>query len=208
MTYNMLDYLLVLILVMGTFGSMTRGPIKALIGVLSLYVGLVVSLLLYLPLAGFLRRLSPLMSIAAAQALAFAGLLMVSTNALDILTRYLGTPAWERRRAQPATGQEEIVESRGRRFLIGMPATLLGLGVGFVVTAIWMSLGLAILQFLLKTGAPAAGDVGDSLSKQLSTSALVPVFNYGLYRVYQSVSFWLPKSNTPPTLFIKIFQLG
>jgi hypothetical protein len=204
----MLDYLLVLILVMGTFGSMTRGPIKALIGVLSLYVGLVVSLLLYLPLAGFLRRLSPLMSIAAAQALAFAGLLMVSTNALDILTRYLGTPAWERRRAQPATGQEEIVESRGRRFLIGMPATLLGLGVGFVVTAIWMSLGLAILQFLLKTGAPAAGDVGDSLSKQLSTSALVPVFNYGLYRVYQSVSFWLPKSNTPPTLFIKIFQLG
>ena len=208
MAYNTLDYLLVLILVMGTFGSVARGPVRALIGVLSLYVGLVVSLLLYLPVADFLRRLSPLMSRPTAEALAFSGLLMVSNGALDVATRFLDTPAWERRRSRRGMGQVGPDPSRVRRFLVRLPFRLLGLGVGFVVTAIWMSLGLAILQFLLKTGAPAAGTFAGSLSEQVGTSALVPAFNYGLYRVYQSVSFWLPKDNVPPTLFIKVLQLG
>jgi hypothetical protein len=207
-TYNTLDYLLVLILVLGTFGSLARGPTRALIGILSLYVGLVFSLLLYQPLAGWLRQLSPSMSVPTAEALAFIGLLMVSTGILDVATRFLETPAWERRLTRRGTGRQGIVRSRMRRLLVRLPTLLLALVVGFVVTAIWISLGLAILQYLVKTGAPAAGTLAGSLSQQISTSALVPAFNYALYRVYQSVSFWLPADNTPPTLFLKIFQLG
>ncbi len=63
MTYNAFDYLLIFLLVIGTFWGMMRGVIKLLIGIFSLYVGLVIALLLYQPLANFFRDLMPSLSV-------------------------------------------------------------------------------------------------------------------------------------------------
>lgn len=205
MSYNALDYLLIFLLVIGTFWGMMRGVIKLLIGIFSLYVGLVIALLLYQPLAGFFRDLMPSLSVTGSEAIAFAFLLIVCANVLDFLTRLLSTPPEQRQRRGrfPAEGDED---SRLRRFVIGLPAMLAGLVIGLVVTAVWMSLGLAVLQFLLKTGGPTLGGIARDLRDQLASSALINVFNYVLYLVYQSVSFWLPPHNTPPSIFFKIIR--
>lgn len=205
MSYNALDYLLIFLLVIGTFWGMMRGVIKLLIGIFSLYVGLVIALLLYQPLAGFFRSLLTSLSVTGSEAIAFAFLLIVCVNVLDFLTRLLSTPP-EQRRRQSRSPLEDVEESRLRRFVIGMPAMLVGLVIGLVVTAVWMSLGLAILQFLLKTGGPTMGGIARDLRDQMATSALINVFNYVLYLVYQSVSFWLPQHNAPPSIFFKIIR--
>ena len=77
--------------------------------------------------------------------------------------------------------------------------------MGLVVTTVWTSLILAVLQFALRAAGPVGG-MGASFAHQLSTSALVPVFNYVLSLVYRSVSIWLPGDQIPG-IFAKILQL-
>lgn len=202
--FNMLDYLLVLVLLIGVFWGLMQGVGRLLIGLFSLYVGLVASLLLYRPLGAFFRELLPGMSVSGSQALAFVFLLLLIVNGLSLLTRFLGTPPEERKRKKKGEMQE-AVERGGTRFVIGPLNALGGLLVGLVVTAVWTSLILAVLQFALRAGGPVRG-VGASLAHQLSMSALVPVFNYVLFLVYRSVSVWLPGDQIPG-IFAKILQL-
>lgn len=204
MMFNMLDYLLVLVLLIGVFWGLMQGVGRLLIGLFSLYVGLVASLLLYRPLGAFFRELLPGMSVSGSQALAFVFLLLLIVNGLSLLTRFLGTPPEERKRKKKGEMQE-AVERGGTRFVIGPLNALGGLLVGLVVTAVWTSLILAVLQFALRAGGPVRG-VGASLAHQLSMSALVPVFNYVLFLVYRSVSVWLPGDQIPG-IFAKILQL-
>jgi len=202
--FNMLDYLLVLVLLIGVFWGLMQGVGRLLIGLFSLYVGLVASLLLYRPLGAFFRELLPGMSVSGSQALAFVFLLLLIVNGLSLLTRFLGTPPEERKRKKKGEMQE-AVERGGTRFVIGPLNALGGLLVGLVVTAVWTSLILAVLQFALRAGGPVRG-VGASFAHQLSMSALVPVFNYVLFLVYRSVSVWLPGDQIPG-IFAKILQL-
>lgn len=185
--FNALDYLLIFFLVVGAAWGMMRGPGRLLIGLFSLYVGLVISLLLYRQLGDFFRGLLPAMSVSGSQSLAFVILLLAFVNGFNFLTRYFATPPEERKRK--SRGEvEEVVAHSGRRFLTGPLATLLGLVVGLVVTVVWISLILAVFQFALRTGVPG----GSGLRGQLSTSTLVPWFNYILVLVYRSVSIWVP----------------
>jgi len=189
-TFNMLDYLLILLLLLGTAWGLLRGVGKVLIGLFSLYVGLVVSLLLYQPFAAYLRDLVPAMSVRGSETLAFVFLLLLFVNGFSFVTRYFATPPEERKRKQKGQVQE-TVEKGGLRFIIGPLSQLAGLLVGFVVTVAWMSLLLAVLQFSLKASGTAGGGTAASLRHQLSTSVLVPIFNYILFLIYQSVS-WTP----------------
>jgi hypothetical protein len=187
---NMLDFLLLFILLIGSIWGLLRGPGKLLIGLFSLYVGLVISILLYRPLAGFFRDLLPGMSIRGSEALAFVFLLIVLVNGFSFFTRYFGTPPEERRRKKRGE-VEEAVRKGGVRFLIGPLSYLAGLVIGFVVTVVWVSLILAIFQFGLRISGDAAGGTGTGLRYQIYTSALVPTFNYILFLIYKSVS-WMP----------------
>ena len=204
MTFNMLDYLLVLVLLIGMFWGLMQGVGRLLIGLFSLYVGLVASLLFYRPLGAFFRDLLPGMSVSGSQALAFVFLLLLIVNGLSLLTRFLGTPPEERKRKKKGEIQE-AVERSGTRAVIGPLNALGGLLVGLVVTTVWTSLILAVLQFALRAAGPVGG-MGASFAHQLSTSALVPVFNYVLSLVYRSVSIWLPGDQIPG-IFAKILQL-
>ena len=56
---NALDFLLIFFLVVGALWGLLRGAGKLLIGLFSLYVGLVVTLWLYRPLADFFREVVP-----------------------------------------------------------------------------------------------------------------------------------------------------
>ncbi len=204
MMFNMLDYLLVLVLLIGVFWGLMQGMGRVLIGLFSLYVGLVASLLLYRPLGAFFRELLPGMSVSGSQALAFIFLLLLIVNGLSLFTRFLETRPEERKHKKKGEVQE-AVERESARFVIGPLNALGGLLVGLVVATVWTSLILAVLQFALRAAGPVRG-MGASFAHQLSTSALVPVFNYVVFLVYRSVSIWLPGDQIPG-IFAKILQL-
>ena len=187
--FNALDFLLIFFLLVGALWGLLRGAGKLLIGLFSLYVGLVITLWLYRPLAAFFRDLLPEMSVQGSQALAFVIVLFVSVNGISYLTRVFATPPEERKRKQRSDVQEAVAEG-GQRFLTGPLNQLLGLILGIVVAIVWISVILAALQFVLRSGLPVSG-VGE-LRRQLEASILVPWFNHALSVIYSAVSFWLP----------------
>jgi uncharacterized membrane protein required for colicin V production len=188
--FNALDFLLIFFLVVGALWGLVRGAGRLLIGLFSLYVGLVIALWLYRPLAEFFRDLLPAMSVQGSQALAFVVLLFVFVNAISFLTRFFATPPEERKR-KPRGQLQETVTKSSQRFVIGPLNQLLGLVLGIVVAVIWVSLILAVLQFLLRSGF-ATGSGVSAFRRQLETSVLVPWFNYALALFYSAVSFWIP----------------
>jgi hypothetical protein len=189
--FNALDYLLILFLIVGAAWGMIRGAGKLIIGLFSLYVGLVISLLLYQPLGNFFRQLVPAMSVSGSQSLAFVILLFVIVNGFAFLTRYFTTPPEERKLSSKGAVEETV--SRGwRRFVSGPLNTLLGLGLGLIVTVVWMSLLLAVVQFFFRSGVSVGGGGTSAFHVQLNNSTLIPWFNYVLERIYWSVSIWMP----------------
>ncbi|GAB4543637.1 MAG: hypothetical protein Kow0063_36970 [Anaerolineae bacterium] len=200
---NALDFLLIFFLLVGALWGLIRGAGRLLIGLFSLYVGLVVTLLLYRPLANFFRDLLPAMSIQGSQALAFVALLFVLVNGISFLTRSLSTPPEERRRKQRGELQEAVARG-GQRFLAGPINQLAGLLLGIVVAVVWISLILAVLQFSLGYGLPVGGGAAATFRRQLESSTLVPLFNYVLSLIYLAVSFWIP--GDAPNLFSGLIQ--
>lgn len=188
--FNALDFLLIFFLVIGALWGLLRGAGRLLIGLFSLYVGLVIALVLYRPLAAFFRDLVPEMSVSGSQALAFVILLLAFVNGISFLTRYFGTPPEERKRKKRGDVQEAVAEG-GMRFVTGPLNQLLGLVLGIIVAIVWVSLLLAVVQSVLRSGFATGSGVG-AFRTQLQTSVLVPWFNYALALIYSAVSFWIP----------------
>ena len=191
MSFGPLDFLLIFFLVLGTVWGLLRGATKLLIGLFSLYVGLILSLWLYRPLANFFRSLLAGMSITGSEALAFVFLLLVLVNGFAFFTEYFSTPPEERRRKKRGEVQEAVAQT-GRRFITGPLSQIGGLAVGFVVTVVWISLLLAILQFVVQSEWPIANGARFAFQSELSTSALKPTFNQILAIIYRSVKIWVP----------------
>jgi uncharacterized membrane protein required for colicin V production len=203
MMFNALDYLLIFFLLVGALWGLLRGAGRLLIGLFSLYVGLIISLLLYRPLANFFRDLLPGMSRTGSQSLAFVFLLLALVNGFSFLTRYFATPPEERRHKERGQVQEAVAKG-GQRFLAGPLNQLGGLLVGFVVTIVWISLLLAIFQFAVKAGWPAANHTRLAIQEQMGSSILVPTFNYALVRIYWSVKIWVP--GDVPSIFAGLLK--
>jgi uncharacterized membrane protein required for colicin V production len=188
--FNALDFLLIFFLVIGALWGLLRGAGRLLIGLFSLYVGLVIALVLYRPLGSFFRDLVPEMSVSGSQALAFVILLLAFVNGISFLTRYFGTPPEERKRKKRGDVQEAVAEG-SMRFVTGPLNQLLGLVLGIIVAIVWVSLLLAVVQSVLRSGFATGSGVG-AFRTQLQTSVLVPWFNYALALIYSAVSFWIP----------------
>ncbi len=200
--FNALDFLLIFFLVVGALWGLLRGAGRLLIGLFSLYVGLVIALWLYRPLAQFFRDLLPSMSLQGSQALAFVLLLFVMVNGIGFFTRFFATPPEERKR-KPRGEIQEAVTKGGRRFVTGPLNQLTGLVLGIVVAIIWVSLILAVSQFVLRSGFATGSSVG-AFRGQLDTSVLVPWFNYALTLIYTAVSFWIP--GDAPNIFSGLME--
>ena len=205
--FNMLDYLLLLIILVSAAWGALQGTTRLLIAIFSLYIALVVSLLLYGPFATFLRDLVHEFSVVGSQALAFAAILFVVFTGLSFLTHFATTPAEERKRKR-----KDSVASQGgvtgrsllRRFVIAPLKTLIGFVIGLMVSSVWISLALALLQYVMASPA-TVGYYGAGLRFQLHMSVLTPMFNIVLYVVFRSVSIWLPGGDMP-IIFAQIFK--
>jgi hypothetical protein len=63
---------------------------------------------------------------------------------------------------------------------------------------------LAIFQFAVKAGWPAANRTRLAIQGQMNASVLVPVFNYALSRIYLSVKIWVP--GDVPSIFAGLLK--
>ncbi len=191
MNFTPLDYMLIFFLILGTVWGLLRGATRLLITLFSLYVGLILSLWLYRPFANYLRSLLPGMSITGSEALAFVFLLLILVNGFAFFTEYFSTPPEERRRKKRGEVEEAVTQT-GRRFITGPLSQIGGLVVGFVVTVVWISLLLAVLQFVVQTEWPIANGARFTFQGELATSTLKPTFNEVLVLIYRSVRIWVP----------------
>ncbi|MFQ5612071.1 MAG: CvpA family protein [Anaerolineae bacterium] len=183
---NPLDLLIVLLILLGTLSGLIRGAFKQILGLVSFWLALIISLWLYKPLSDeIIGGVLTSMSAFGRDTLAFLFLMIVFSNLIGLALRLVSTPPEEKKRRK--VGQfEEAVERGSQRFIFGPLNALGGLALGFLSTAVWLSVLLALIQFAL-TAAP-----GSALARTMATARLVPVMNGILSWVYVSVRLFVP----------------
>jgi len=149
---NYVDLLLMFILVMGAGYGATRGVTRQLTGLISIWLGLIISLWLYKPfsvkiLGGVFTSASPLIL----DSFSFIMLLILFTVIVQGLFIFT-TKSPEEKRKKGAKDLNEMLDKVDRGPSFGIINALGGLVVGAAVTAVWISIFLAITQYLLNAG--------------------------------------------------------
>lgn len=183
---NPLDLLIILLVLLGTVTGLIRGAGKQLIGLLSFWLSLIISLWLYKPLSDeIIGGVLTGMSAAGRDTLAFLSLMILFSNLIALALRLTTTPP-EAKKRKKVSEFEEVVEKSSQRFIIGPLNTLGGLALGFVSTVVWLSVLLALVQFFLSAAPRSA------LAAAVAGSQLVPIMNSLLGWVYFSVRLFVP----------------
>jgi hypothetical protein len=201
---NTLDLLLLVILFVGILAGFVRGAVSQIVSLVSIWLGLVVTLWLYKPLSE--RILQPEvsgfgMAKTPADVLSFLILLLVFFNGFRLLVKYLAVPPEEKKRKKKKRRgtvgpPDDVTPSAYQRFIGGPLNAVGGLAMGFILTAIWLALLLGVIQFIFQptgTDIPYSGFAG-GLVRNLRTSSLLPLFNQILFVIVQSVTLFVPRN--------------
>jgi hypothetical protein len=194
---NTLDLLLIVILFIGILVGVIRGVLPQLFSIVSIWLGLVVTLWLYKPFSFRILQGLGLPEIGS-ETLAFLFLLVVFFNAVRIIVKSVSTPP-EERKQRKMSEEDPLAEaaiSATQRFVVG-PLNMLGGAVtGFILTGLWITLILAAIQFIFQpTDIPVEyKGFSRGIVTNLNGSTLVPVFNSVLSLLSQSVNLFIPKN--------------
>lgn len=200
---NTLDLLLFVILFVGILIGFVRGAVSQIVSVVSIWLGLVVTLWLYKPLSE--RILQPDvsgfgMAKTPADVLAFLILLLVFFNAFRLLVKYLAVPPEEKKKKKRKRGKvgppEDVTPSAYQRFIGGPLNAIGGLAMGLILTTVWLALILGVIQFIFQptgTDVPYTG-FSRGMVTNLRTSTLLPLFNRVLFVIVQSVTLFVPRN--------------
>lgn len=193
--FNTLDLLLLVFLFIGVLIGLVRGTIPQIISLVSIWLGLVVTLWLY-KIFSF-RILQGLgMAKTGADTLAFIIVLIVCFQAIRLIIKMLATPPEDKRKRKKSEVDPlaEAAKTATERFIVGPLNMLGGMVMGFILMALWLTLILGITQFLLQPSEVTAevGSFADRMAGHLSGSSLVPIFNSILWLIVRSVEFFVP----------------
>jgi uncharacterized membrane protein required for colicin V production len=193
--FNTLDLLLLVLLFIGMLIGLVRGTIPQVISLVSIWLGLVVTLWLY-KIFSF-RILQGLgMAKTGADTLAFIIMLIICFQAIRLIVKMLATPPEDKRKRQKSEEDPlaEAAKTATERFIIGPLNMLGGMVMGFILMGLWLTLILGIAQFLFQTSdAPAeVGSFTSRMNGHLTGSSLVPIFNSMLWVIVRSVEFFGP----------------
>ena len=194
---NALDLLLIVILFIGALVGVMRGALPQLFSVVSIWFGLVLTLWLYKPFSHYILQ-GVGMPKTGAETLGFILLLLVFFNVVRFVVKQLSTPPEERKQKKKSKEDPlaEAAKSATDRFVIGPLNMFGGAVMGIIVTALWITLILAALQFIFQpTDVP--GDYSGFSKRMitnLQTSVLVPFFNQILVWLTRSVMLFVPKN--------------
>jgi hypothetical protein len=187
----------VVILFIGILVGIIKGVLPQLFSIISIWLGLVVTLWLYKPFSFRILQGLGLPKIGS-ETLAFLLLLVVFFNAVRLIVKSLSTPPEERKQRKMSKDDPlaEAAKSATQRFVIG-PLNMLGGAVtGFILTGLWITLVLAAIQFIFQpTDVPVEySGFSRGIVTNLKGSTLVPIFNSVLSLLSQSVDLFIPKN--------------
>lgn len=194
---NTLDFLLILFLFIGMLIGLVRGVMPQVVSLMSIWLGLVVTLWLYKPFSfrilqgvGFAKS--------TADTLSFLILITVFFNAVRLVVRYLTVPPEERKKKKkdPDDPLAEAAKTATEKYVLGPLKALGGMVLGLVLMTLWLSLILGLLQFIFQDALFEGGAVPRTgLRNELRYSLLVDYyFNPVLWGLAQSVDFFIPKN--------------
>lgn len=199
---NAFDLLLLVLVFVGALIGFVRGVVPQLISLVSIWIGLIATLWLYKPLSE--RVLQPEtsgfgMSKTPADTIAFLILLVVFFNAFRLVVKYLAVPPEERRKKRKKKKFQDdpladATPSAMQRFFYGPINAIGGIVMGFILTVLWLSLLLGVLQFIFQptgTQVPYTGFI-NGLITNMRRSTLLPLFNAVLSGLTTSVSLFIP----------------
>jgi len=192
---NTLDLLLLVILFIGLLIGLFRGTLPQVISIVSIWLGLVASLWLY-KIFSF-RILQGLdMGATISDTMAFIILLIIFFHAIRLVVRYVTVPPEEKKRKRKSQDDPlaDAAKTATERFIIGPLNMLGGMIMGLVLTILWLTLILGVVQFFIQPTelSPTVTGLSGRLAGQINGSSLVPMFNSMLSLIVFSVDFFVP----------------
>ena len=194
---NVLDLLLLLILFIGVIIGFLRGAATQIISLAGIWLGLLLTLWLYHLFSKYI--LQEVFSPNAADTMAFLILLIVFFNAIRLIVKALTAPPEQKgqqkkRKKNPNDPLDEAPRSAREKYIVGPLVAIGGMVMGLILTIVWLSIILGLLQFTFQVDVSTVPGVqvsGQGLVNQLRGSALVPYFNRVLWLIVQSLSLFL-----------------
>jgi uncharacterized membrane protein required for colicin V production len=193
---NNLDLALIILLFVGLVIGLVRGILPQIVSIVSIWLGLVITLWLY---KIFSFRILQGLNIGktASDTMAFIILMIVFFNAVRLVVKWLTVPPEERKRKRISEDDPlmEMTKSATQRFVVGPLNALGGMILGFILATLWIAVILGVLQFILQDALFEAGVPQPGLARQLKQSVMVhSYFNQVLWGLAQSVDLFVPKS--------------
>ncbi len=186
---NFLDVLIFIILAVGMFIGFMRGLLRQIVGLVSLYITILVAGFMYPLLGQGILVLGPNMSVTAAEAIAFASLVLLGYTTLNftIYSSYKDT-------VLPIPG---VLNQMG------------GMVLGFFLTCLWVGLALIVIHFVTG-GKPwiAYDGVRQFFAFALQGSAMVRIFTIFLSVAFLSLEPWFYFFGGLPPIFDRFIHPG
>lgn len=185
-----LDVVMVLALVGGTLNGLRVGALQQVASLVILYVSVVITTRFYRFVLPFANRLMAGAPTAIVEAAVFTAFLVILYLILSILILDL---ALSRQRERRGTGYNwRHMDYQTGQSLGSVLNHLGGLAIGFVITAVWIGIGLLIYRFVLSGNWVQWEDWRHRLLRDYQASILVPAFQAVLPLVLKTIEPWLP----------------
>lgn len=176
---NPFDFIIVLVLVGGVAMGFVRGLVRMALSLVVLYVAAALAMVFHLRVGIWISQMSGL-PLTVAQGLGF----LVILAAVAILLNFLLHRAY---RDTELPGLRQVDQ-------------LGGMLIGFLLTIVWIGLGLLILAYMLSTPVTGSDTTRLSMIGYFQSSNLIPIFYRFLPIALASLRPWMPKG-LPPEIF-------
>jgi uncharacterized membrane protein required for colicin V production len=193
--FNALDLLIMVLLFIGALAGLIRGIAPQLFSLVSIWLGLVVTLWLYKPFSFYILQGMNIPK-TGSDTMAFLILFIVFFNAIRLTVKHFSTPPEERKMKKKSKEDPlaEAAKSASQRFVIG-PLNMVGGSIlGIILTVLWLAILLGVLQFIFQPTEVEVKGFAARMTSNLKSSALLPYLNRVLSMLVTSVSFFVPKN--------------
>jgi uncharacterized membrane protein required for colicin V production len=183
LSINPFDVIIIVVLLGGVFLGMLRGLVRMVLNLIVLYVGAVLAVTFHMPVANYIYTI-----------FAFPRRVCISLAFVLILLITYALLTFVIRRTYRDT------ELPGIRQL----DQLGGLIVGFLVTALWIGLGILVISFFLSAAPSGTEGIQKNMITFFRRSAMVDMFYRFLPVALATLRPWMPKGIPPEILTTRL----
>ena len=199
MSLNAFDLLMIVFLLIGIIYGAFRGATKQMMGLFSVWLGLIICLWLYIP---FSRRILKGLFTKATDTAAASNVIFDTFSFIMLLIIFAATVQFifiyttkspEEKRDKSKKNFTERAEEKSTLSLLNLFG---GLITGFIVTLVWLSVFMAPFRYAIFS-VRANTNFLNNLRIAMSDSTLIPYFKLVLSWIYLSIQFFIPPTGLP-----------